>query len=152
MSSARPLPTVIGPTENALRALLSEILSATRIGSYAAWVVLNAAADPAAASSGGRWRLGVADALKIGPDAVDDVLARLRAAGLVDGAGGLTPLGAVELAAARSTVSATTSRLVDGIGEEEQAIARKVLDHVRRRANDLTSPGRSSAATAGSAP
>jgi len=51
--------------------------------------------------------------------------------------GRLTVLGAAELATARSAVSTATSRLVGGIGEEEQMTARLVLDHVRRTAEEL---------------
>ncbi len=137
MPAARPLPTVIGPAENALRALLTKILSTTRIKTYPAWVVLNAASNAGATASSGNWRLAVADALKVELGEVDEVLARLRAAGLVGNDGSPTALGATELAAGRSAVSAATSRLVDGIGEEEQTTARRVLDHVRSKAEEL---------------
>jgi hypothetical protein len=135
MTDARPLPTVIGPTENALRALLTKILSTTRIRTYPAWVVLNGVSrsDP----SDGEWRHAVADALKVGLDELDDLLVQLRDAGLLATDGMLTPLGKVELASARSAVSAATSRLVNGISDEDQSTARRVLDHVRREADDL---------------
>jgi DNA-binding MarR family transcriptional regulator len=136
MPAARPLPTVIGPTENALRALLSKILSTTRIKPYPAWVILNALSNADAASSG-HWQLAIADALKVELGEVDDVLAQLHAAGLVSNHGSLTALGSSELATGRSAVSAATSRLVDGIGEEEQTTARLVLDHVLRKAEEL---------------
>jgi hypothetical protein len=137
MPAARPLPTVIGPAENALRALLTKILSTTRIKTYPAWVILNAASNADATASSGNWQLAVADALKVELGEVDEVLAQLRAAGLVGNDGSLTALGATELATGRSAVSAATSRLVDGIGEEEQTTARLVLDHVRRKAEEL---------------
>jgi hypothetical protein len=137
MPAAPPLPTVIGPAENALRALLTKILSTTRIKTYPAWVILNAASNADATASSGPWQLAVADALKIELSEVDDVLAQLRAAGLVSHDGLLTALGASELATGRSAVSAATSRLVDGIGEQEQTTARLVLDHVRRKAEEL---------------
>lgn len=137
MPAVRPLPTVIGPAENALRALLTKILSTTRIKTYSAWVILNAASNSDATPSSGNWQLVVADALKVELGEVEEVLAQLRAAGLVGNDDSLTALGATELATGRSTVSAATSRLVDGIGEEEQATARLVLDHVRRKAEEL---------------
>src|SRR4051812_34427043 len=124
MPAARPLPTVIGPAENALRALLTKILSTTRIKTYPAWVILNAASNADATASSGNWQLAVADALKVELGEVDEVLAQLRAAGLVGNDGSLTALGATELATGRAAVSAATSRLVDGIGEEEQTTAR----------------------------
>lgn len=137
---ARPLPTVIGPTENALRALLARILSTTRIKTYPAWVILNAVSEAGDAPSDGDWKRAVADALKIELSEVEGGIAQLCAAGLVGGEGSLTTLGTTELALARAAVSSATSRLVDGIGEEEQAIARDVLDHVRRKADELSRP------------
>ncbi len=131
MPLARPLPTVIGPTENALRALLTKILSTTRIKTYPSWVVLNAAA------SGENWQPAVADALKIELSDVDKLLGELRAVGLMADNAALTRAGATELASARSAVSATTSRLVDGISAEEQATAHFVLDQVRGKAEEL---------------
>lgn len=137
MSTARPLPTVIGPAENALRALLTKILSTTRIKTYPAWVILSAVSNADAATSGENWQLAIAGVLKVGLDEVDDVLAQLRAAGLVSNDGSPTALGTAELATGQSAVSAATSRLVDGISEEEQTTARRVLDHVRRKADEL---------------
>jgi len=137
MQVARPLPTVIGLAENALRALLTKILSTTRIKTYPAWVILNAASNADATASSGHWQLAVADALKVQLGELNDVLAQLRAAGLVSNDGSLTALGASELAAGRSAVSAATSLLVDGIDAEEQTTARLVLDHVRGRAEEL---------------
>ena len=137
MPAARPLPTVIGPTENALRALLTKILSTTPIKTYPAWVILNASSNANTTTSNGHWQLAVADALKVEHGEVDVVLAQLRAAGLVSNDGSLTALGASELATGRSAVSAVTSRLVDGISEEEQTTVRLVLDHVRRKAEEL---------------
>ena len=134
MSSSRPLPTVIGPTENALRALLAKILSRTSIKTYTAWVVLNAASGAAASAAVGPWRDAVADALKAELGQVDEVVAKLCSAGLLSPEGSMTARGAAELAAARANVLAATSHLVDGLSEEAQATARHVLDHVRRQA------------------
>ena len=137
MPSSRALPTVIGPTENALRALLTRILSTTPIQTYSAWVVLNAASIAQAPASSGRWQDAVADALKVEPGQIDEVLGTLCGAGLVNNDGSLTAGGAAELAIARSTVSAATSRLTDGLSEEAQATARLVLDHIRGKAEEL---------------
>lgn len=140
MPTVRPLPTVIGPTENALRALLTNTLSATRIKTYPAWVVLNAAANAeAAAAASDSWRRAVGDALKVAPIGVDEVLAQLAAAGLVSVSGSLTALGATELATARVAVARTTAVLVDGINEDEQAVARQVLERIRHQAEHLLS-------------
>jgi DNA-binding MarR family transcriptional regulator len=137
MTDARPLPTVIGPTENALRALLTKILSTTLIKTYPAWVILNAVSNADATTGGGHWRLAVAEALKVELSDVDDVLGQLRAAGLVGRDGLLTTLGATDLATGRSAVSAATARMLDGIGDQDQATARLVLEHVRRKADEL---------------
>ncbi|WP_106850583.1 hypothetical protein [Blastococcus sp. Marseille-P5729] len=134
MSSARPLPTVIGPTENALRALLTRTLSSTLIPSYPAWVVLNAAS---AADSSNDWRQRAADGLKADADEIDGVLAELRTAGLVDDDGTLTAAGAAELTTARAAVTGTTLRLIEGIDETEQETARRVLDAIRQKAEGL---------------
>ena len=137
MPAVRPLPTTIGLTENALRTLLTKVLSTTRIRTYRGWVVLNASSNSGATTSNGNWQLAAADALKVGPDEVEEVLAELRAAGLVNDNGSLTALGAADLARGRSAVSAMTSRLLDGIGAEEQVAARLVLDHIRQEAEKL---------------
>ena len=134
MPSARPLPTVIGPTENALRALLGRTLSSTPIAGYSAWVVLNAVV---AVDSSNGWRQRAADGLKADPDEIDRVLAELRTAGLVDDSGALTAAGTAGLATARAAVTGTTLRLVEGIEEVEQETTRRVLDAIRRRAEGL---------------
>lgn len=139
MADARPLPTVIGPAENALRALLTRTLSTTRIRSYPAWVVLNAAGNADAAGAKESWQRAVGDALKVDPKVVDEAVGQLVADGLVSVSGSLTTDGAAELAAARSAVAGTTARLVEGISEEEQATARRVLEQLRHRAEDLLS-------------
>ena len=141
MTPERPLPTVIGPTENALRALLTKTLTTTKIRTYPAWVVLNATAAADASDVSEGWQLAVSDALKVAPDVIDGVLAQLAADGLAGVDGSLTPLGAAELAAARLAVAETTARLIDGVSPEDQAAARGVLDHLRRRAEDLLNAG-----------
>ena len=134
METARPLPTVIGPTENALRALLARVLSTTRIRTYSAWVVMNIVDSSDDAAEGSRHM--IADALKAGLDDVDRLFSQLATAGLVGNDGLLTPLGQSELSAGRKAVSSVTTRLIDGISDEDQATARLVLDHVRRKAEE----------------
>lgn len=51
----------------------------------------------------------------------------------------MTDLGSAELASGRATVSETTARLLEGIDEQEQMIARSVLDRVRGKADELLS-------------
>lgn len=129
-----PLPTVIGPTENALRALLTRTLSSTMIPGYRAWVVLNAVS---AAGSSNEWRQRAADGLKADPDEIEGSLAELRTAGLVDGDATLTAAGAAELTIAREAVAGATLLLVEGIDETEQETTRRVLDAIRRKAERL---------------
>jgi hypothetical protein len=139
MTHERPLPTVIGPTENALRALLTKTLATTKIRTYSAWVVLNALsiAHAHAQDQGDAWRQATSDALKVAPPQLDEVLAHLAADGLARADGSLTTLGSLELAAARSAIAEMTARLVESVGQEEQASTRRVLDHLRRKAEDL---------------
>ena len=140
MSMAPPLPTVIGPTENALRALLLKTLATTRIKSYSAWVILNSASNQDTPSLGGRWRNTVANALKVELDVVDDTIIQLCDDGLVDSDGQLTALGTTEPTEGRAAVPGATARLVEGLGEEDQRTARLVPDHIRRKADELLGP------------
>lgn len=136
MPATPSLPTVIGRTENALRALLAKTLSPTPIHSYPQWVVLNALASDVSAATG-RWRPAATDTLKVGDDVLDEALAQLRDANLIDSDGKLTVLGGAQLAAARAAVAATTASLVESLGDDERETARTVLDHVRSRAEEL---------------
>lgn len=135
MSAQRPLPTVIGPTENALRALLTKILSSTRIKTYPAWVILNATSNAGASST--NWQDSVADALKVSNSDVQACLAELRSSGLLTDSGSQTPLGIEELRNARSAVGAATAQLVEGISDDDQQTARAVLDSIRGRAETM---------------
>lgn len=140
MTAVRPLPTVIGPTENALRALLTTTLATTSIDGYPAWVTLNMAskADVGGASDDS-WRAAVADALKVPVGVVDGVVAQLRTVGLLADNGTLTERGAAELATAWTAVAAATSGLVAGISEADQETTRQVLDQIRRNAENALS-------------
>lgn len=140
MSHERPLPTVIGATENALRAVLTAILAQTPIQSYAAWVTLSTLASRGPDNRSDPGRPAVGHALKATAADVEHVLGQLCAAGLTNPQDALTARGEVELAAARTLVAAATGRLVDGVGHDELAITRRVLDHVRLRAEDMLKP------------
>ncbi|RZS91820.1 hypothetical protein EV189_1072 [Motilibacter rhizosphaerae] len=132
MPLPRPLPTVVGPTENALRALLDRTLSSTRIPGYHAWVVLNAVS---AAGPGEDWRRTALEGG--GPEEIHAALGRLRTAGLVGEDETPTALGTAELTAARTSVAAVTAQLTAGIDEAEQETTRRVLDEIRRGAEVL---------------
>lgn len=133
----RPLPTLIGPAESALRALLARTLAPTAIGGYEEWVVLNIADSAGAPDAALR---AAASALKAGEDAVLAVAARMAEAGLLD-AGSLTQRGREELAAGRRIVGAVTAELVTGIDDKDQETAAAVLDSIRIRAEALLSAG-----------
>lgn len=149
MRPPRSLPTVIGPTENALRALLVTLVSSTGIGGYADWVVLNAAASADPTQAPGHWHSQVADGLAVGVEEVDAVVERLRAAGTLDALEAPTDAGAAALAAARTRVAAATSRLLDGIDDDDLDTTRRVLDRVRERAQELRVEGASAVANTG---
>jgi DNA-binding MarR family transcriptional regulator len=126
--SERPLPAVIGPTENALRSLLSRVLASTLIDGYDEWVALNHA------SGGGNAVVStVAAALKVDVSTSKRVLERLATKGLVTDLR-LTPTGEAQLVDARGAVAAVTATLVEGIDERDQQTARTVLDAIRERA------------------
>lgn len=137
MSSDRPLPTVIGPTENALRALLEQTLASTAIANYPAWVVINTASSAAQSGRAEGWMSAVADALKVEVGDIHGILRDLQSAGLLDEHGSLTQDGAAELSAARSAVGATTFRLLEGIDHSQQETTRHVLDSLRHKAESL---------------
>ncbi len=126
--SERPLPTVIGPTENALRSLLSHLLASTPINGYDEWVALNYTAS-------GQTTVipTVASALKIEINAAEQILERLTTRGLIADLA-LTPNGEAELLHARSAVAAATATLVEAIDEADQHTTRVVLDTIRERA------------------
>ena len=126
--SERPLPTVIGPTESALRSLLSHVLASTALNGYDEWVALNHTSSQQAAVAA-----GIADALKIEVTAAETIVEQLTARGLLADLA-LTPAGDAELRTARVAVAATTADLVDGIDEADQQTTRAVLDTIRIRA------------------
>lgn len=126
--SERPLPTVIGPTENALRSLLSHVLASTTINDYDEWVALNYTASRQTAAIP-----TLASALKIEINAAEQTIERLTTRGLIADLA-LTPSGEAELLHARSAVAAATATLVEAIDEADQHTTRVVLDTIRERA------------------
>jgi predicted ArsR family transcriptional regulator len=123
----RPLPTVIGPTENALRALLLSVLDPSEIAGYEEWAYLNMA-------SGGASTDAIAAALGVAAETVEEVTVRLAGRGLVDSSGSVSPRGHTELRHARARVADATNMITRGIDPSELAVAVRVLDLVRANA------------------
>ena len=126
---------VIGPTENALRALLNRLLAVTPIRSYERWVALNVLARSACLrAEAGRV---LADALKVDSARVDSILADLEAEDLINDAAEAMRLSAAGVAAldeARPHISNVTARLVGSIPSASVEIMLQVLDEVRSNA------------------
>ena len=134
MTDTRPLPTVIGSTENALRALLVETLSTTAIPTYEAWVALNSAASAGVVTDAAAWRAAVADVLAKPVSVVDGAVALLERGGLVSPDGSLTDRGTAELASARGAVREATAPLLSGVAGADLQATLRVLDGVRQSA------------------
>ncbi len=131
---ARPLPPVIGATENALRPLLTHALAASLIGGYEEWVYLNVrerSDDPALVEE------LVGDALKQPGEVVTAVRARLVDSGLLDTEGSLTASGREQVNRLRETVSEMTQALTAGIDPASLQATIDTLDIVRTRAEQL---------------
>ncbi len=123
----RPLPTVIGPTENTLRALLLTVLEPTAVNSYAEWAYLNL-------SSGGAPDPAILSALQITTADLAEIRAELRERGLVDLTCLPTAAGSAELTGARARVTAMTQTVMSGIDPSDARVAAHVLDAVRNNA------------------
>lgn len=131
----RPLPTVIGPTENALRSLLHKTLHGSPIGNYAQWVAMNYAdREPLGATE---FTVRVAEELKDSPEntyrevrqLVSDGLLQASAAGYT-----LTQSGQKALREGRKLVRSATSRLTDGVAELDVEATVRTLDRIRANA------------------
>jgi DNA-binding MarR family transcriptional regulator len=129
-STIRPLPIVIGSTENALRALLVSLIDSTPVASYEQWVAINVVAD-----SGVDDHIAtIASALHRAPDESLALVEVLEDRGLVerrDERWRLTTQGASVLAALRDDVSDVTARIVAGLADRDVDATRRVLDTVR---------------------
>jgi len=129
----RPLPTIIGPTENALRELLTRTLGVTRIDGYDEWVYLNMTA-------GGATIEQIALALRLTRQAADTVGNRLATKGMLSANTELTEDGRQQLAQGRDLVSVMTERLTVDLEPERQRICAEVLDVIRERADRELAP------------
>lgn len=130
----RPLPPAVGATENALRALLAEVIADGPIGGYAEWIFLNVidrGGDPADLDQ------RVASVLGQHRDVAAAVRARLVGAGLIGSDGVLTEAGHEQLLRARTKVAEVTAVLTAGIDPGALAITMDTLDTVRTRAEGL---------------
>lgn len=129
------LPAVIGPTENALRALSHRLLAQTSIRSYERWVVLNMIAGSAASRD--EVRRALVDALQVDPTRVDSILTDLASEGWISEAHDrllVSPDGAAMLDRARSHVTEVTARLTHSASPGAIDVALHVLDTLRSSA------------------
>jgi len=133
----RPLPAVLGSTENALRSLLAELLRTTELASYEEWVALTLVdrhgSDETAALD------AIADNLAVDADAGRDPLLSLEDKGIlhrVDGSRRVSPRGATLLLETRRRVTSTTAPLVEGISAEDLAVTVAILEQVGSRARE----------------
>lgn len=128
----RPLPTIIGPTENTLRALLAKTLSPTAIRSYEEWVYLNLTAAGSSLTA-------ISAALRIPEHRVEAIADELVERGLLRTRTELSESGRAELAIGRKRVTQTTELLTTGIDPQHLQICGQVLDRVRATAESLLS-------------
>ncbi|GAA2011410.1 hypothetical protein [Microbacterium ulmi] len=126
----RPLPPVIGATENTLGALLAQTLRTSTIPSPRAWVYLNLAVGGAPASV-------IEATLQLDTDEIAELEKDLIAQGLLHAPRVLSAQGTAGLDTARALVSDATRSLTDGVSEEHEEIARQVLDTIRTNALKL---------------
>ncbi len=131
----RPLPTVIGPTENALRRLLHKTLVGSPIGNYAQWVAMNYAdREPLDASE---FTVRVAEELKDSPQSINREVQQLVSGGLLQASAAgytLTQFGRNALREGRKLVRSATARLMDGVAELDVEATVRTLDRVRANA------------------
>jgi DNA-binding MarR family transcriptional regulator len=133
-------PQVLGRAENAHRALLDRILSATDI-SYSRWVALTLTAVSGDDIDRELLVMRLADALKIDAEAASGVVAELTESQLLDGGQadsvrvGLTESGRARYRQIRGAVHDVLERLYDDIPADELATAGRVLTLITARAN-----------------
>ncbi len=124
--SDRPLPAVIGSTENALRSLLARVLAPTGISGYHEWVAVNLIGSAGAAA-------GPALTAAVGVDRAEKIIDQLTTRGLIADLR-LTSAGQEQLDQGRRALAAATAALVEGVGEAELQATRTVLDTIHERA------------------
>jgi urease accessory protein UreF len=122
------LPTLIGPTENSLRALLTHTLAVTQIDGYDEWVYLNMTDGGAAVEQ-------IAIALRRPRDELDELAIRLQTRGLLISTAELTQVGQGQLKQGRALVNRMTEKLTTDLEPEQQRICAEVLDIIRMRAD-----------------
>ena len=130
----RPLPPVVGATENALRALLEDVLSETSIGGYSEWVYLTIRIR---ADDSSPVEDLVSTALKEPLAAVEVLRTRMTEAGVLHADGSLTSYGRDQFDHGRELISSMTRSLTAGIDEEALTITIGTLDTIRERAEHL---------------
>ena len=130
--SDRPLPTIIGPTENALRALLVHTLADTNIASYEDWVLLNM-------TVGGAPTRAIATALRVSESEVQAAADALISQNAFSDRSTLSANGLTQLEAGRARVAKMTELLTAGIPEEHLRLCAHVLEIVRTRAESQLS-------------
>ncbi len=144
MPNDRALPTVIGPTENALRALLHQALGGSPISGYPQWVAMSVA-DATGVPVGADLTVRLAGELKGSESDARDHVRRLVGAGLLRATAAghvLTEPGEAALREGRRLVRSATSRLTDGIAEGDIEVTVRTLDRVRANAErELLRPG-----------
>ena len=126
----RALPTVIGPTEIALRSLLQSILTPSDVNDDREWAYLNLTA-------GGTPQSAILSTMGIRSTELRAIRAELGTRGVIDGKGELTPSGFEALAQLRPKVAEMTERLMKGIDDTEAQVAVRVLDAIRRNADEI---------------
>jgi hypothetical protein len=148
----RPLPAVLGSTENALRSLLADLLRTTELAGYEEWVALTLVdrhgSDETAVLD------AISSSLAVDADAGRDLLHSLEGKGILhrpDISLRLSPRGAALFQETRQRVTATTAPLLEGIAAEDLATTTTVLEQLEARARDararlsrVTSAGHSS--------
>lgn len=135
MNANRPLPTVIGPTENALRALLQKTLDRSPIGHYPQWVAMNLADRESLSAPDFTVRL--AEELKGSAASADRTVQQLVNGGLMHASADgctLTQSGEKSLREGRRVVKSATDRLAEGIAQQDIEITIRTLDIVRTNA------------------
>ena len=133
-SQPRPLPAVVGSTENALRALLLRVLASSDLRGYEEWAALNLVSGQAATED---VTTLVSRSLAVPRQAavvlLDGLVHRILLA-KEDGEYGLSRDGSALLAALRPRVAEATGHLLEGLSQHDIETAGRVLDHIRSRA------------------
>jgi hypothetical protein len=137
-TSTRPLPTLIGPIENALRALLGSLVAASPVPTYEEWAVMNLVASSEIDDQVG----AILDGLQCSGFEAAAILTALSTRGLIeerDERWFLTTYGVSVLEPLRVCVASVSSTLTAGIDDRELDAARRV-PRKRAEESDRRSP------------